>query len=302
MTVIFAKMILDSVNENGNRLSTLHLRYPRMIHSELMTHRMFSRNARSSRAVPVKKMLEEIKQNPVMPLFWGKNQKGMQASEECNEPIEIKWLDGSEVTVNREQAWLTACEVAVRIADGYADAGYHKQVANRILEPYMHIDTLISATNFENFLHLRDHADAEPHFDLLAKCVREEREQSEPKFLRFGEWHLPFVTNEEMEKYDIDTLKKLSAARCARISYAPFNGNADIESEIARYDQLITSDPVHASPVEHQATPDRVIGLYENGIRWQNRSLHGNFTGFIQYRKTIPGEFIEEPLYPVEIN
>lgn len=274
-TTISSKIILDSINSNGDRITTLHMRYPRFIHAELMTHRVFSRNARSSRAVPVQKMIDEIMNDPVIPLYWGKNQKGMQASEECDELV---------MGMNREEAWLWARDNAVDAANGFMNAGYHKQVVNRILEPFMHIDTLVTATDWKNFFFLRNHKDAEPHIRDLAIYTQEVMEDSEPVLLT-DEWHLPYVMTQDREDIsDGETLAKISAARCARISYSPFDGNASTEAELERFEKL-NGIPKHASPMEHQAYPDP---------KHQLPHLHGNLRGWVQFRKTIPHESVME--------
>lgn len=300
MTTISAQIVADSINATGDRLTTIHMRYPRFIHAEVMTHRVFSRNARSSRAVPVAKMLEEIRNDPVVPLHWGKNQKGMQAEQECDAEViypdthEDGYSGGTPV-----EAWLKARDYAVKFADGFADAGYHKQVVNRLLEPFMHIDTLVSATEWANFLHLRDHKDAEPHIAMLAREVRKAMDASTPDDLLIGQWHLPYVPHweraeivkavtgrdwrEDWKEADYLAMIKVSAARCARISYKPFDGSSEVDyvAELNRYDLLVGSQPMHASPVEHQATPDPVF---------YRRALHGNFIGWMQHRKTLKGE------------
>ncbi|MCB1466529.1 MAG: FAD-dependent thymidylate synthase [Rhizobiaceae bacterium] len=295
MTTISAQIIKDSVSQDGIRLTTMHLRYPRFIHAELMTHRDFSRNARSSRAVPVAKMIQEIIDNPVVPLFWGKNQKGMQASQECNEPImhpitKSPWP--------REDAWLLARYRAVEIARAFMSAGYHKQVVNRLLEPFMHIDVLVSSTNWSNFFALRDHDDAEPHIQVLAREMRKAMDVSKPNDLLPGMWHLPYTDDRDLDILGRETAIKLSVARCARISYAPFDGDASIESELRRYDTLVGSQPLHASPAEHQATPDVNDGKVKlhgkTYTAWSQSYLHGNFTGWCQYRKLLPNECVKE--------
>jgi hypothetical protein len=296
MTTITANIVLDSVSPDGIRLTTIHMRYPRFIHAELMTHRVFSRNARSSRAVPVATMLREIETDPVVPLHWGANQKGMQADRENNRLVGSYDFENGQaefVEISREAAWLKARDWAVIAAKGFMEADYHKQVVNRILEPYMHIDVLVSATEWGNFLALRDHHMAEPHIAMLAREVRAAIEASEPTLLQPDEWHLPYVTSEEWlyTGGEVDDLRKLSVARCARISYKPFDGNADWASEIERYDALVGSAPMHASPAEHQATPDirraNGVGGY---CGWWTPEEHGNFTGWRQYRKMLPGE------------
>jgi thymidylate synthase ThyX len=305
---------------------TIRMRYPRVLHGEIMTHRLFSRNARSSRAVPVRTMLLECTSIPFVPWHWGANQKGMQATEECDAPVLLKSFasnaefpenyEGIEVwarydsELKREEAWLSARDVAVEHAEAFMDAGYHKQNVNRLLEPFSWIDTLITSTDWNNFLHLRDHKDAEPHLQDLAHLVKQALDECEIHQLDFGQWHLPYITAEDIEwanrlfdatpktknKMVNEWLCKLSAARCARISYKPFDGDASYEREIERYNSLVTSERIHASPLEHQATPDQIfaghIGPYgEYRVdRWEKPELHGNLRGFIQFRKTIDGE------------
>lgn len=302
---MFAAVVQASVAENSSsRIVTMHLRYPRIIHGEVMTHRVFSRNARSSRAVPVKTMLNEVRNTPFVPWHWGKNQKGMQADEEYDAPVQLFQAEGNVgyYWASREDAWLDACAKAACAAEGFMNAGYHKQLANRLLEPFSWIDTLITSTSWANFLHLRDHGDAEPHFQDLAKLVRKALEEVRDKKLFQnllpGEWHLPYITESDREfvaeETDgdigkmLDMLLKISAARCARISYTPFDGNASYEREIERFNLLVTSERIHASPTEHQATPDVFI---PHSVGWANPNLAGNLgPGWIQFRKTLRGE------------
>ena len=286
---------------------TIRMRYPRIIHSEVMTHRVLGRNARSSRAVPVKKMLAEIDRDPFVPWHWGRNQPGMQAEAENNALVSRPYTEW----VTREVAWIDAAEVALEYAEAFHDAGYHKQVVNRLLEPFMYIDVLITSTNWSNFLWLRDHKDAEPHLQDLARMVSLALDEAKLKTLGRDNWHLPYITDEDLtwavsqhpSDWDamIGLLCKISAARCARISYAPFDGDASYEREIDRYNFLVSSDRVHASPLEHQAKPDSqkmdydihgpYIEEWATG-EWHNPHLSGNLDpGWIQFRKTVPGEF-----------
>lgn len=321
MTTIKAKIIADSISEQGIRLTTVQMRYPRIIHSELNTHRMFSRSARSTRAVPTKVYLGELDSDPFVPLHWGKNQKGMQAAEETDAPVTF---GGS--TMSREQAWLTARDRVVEVAKGMMDAGYHKAVVSRLLEPWSHIDVLVTSTSWNNFFALRDHPDAEPHIAMLAREVRKAMDGSAPTLLAPGLWHMPFIMESDIElaktvllERDIavgyidrpsgaiqDILIKMSVARCARISYAPFDGNASAKAELTRYDLLAKSNPPHASPMEHCATPDTQVSFrfrherlaggnvisYRDDIKWENANLHGNFVGWKQYRKMLPDEYV----------
>lgn len=304
-----AEVILASRGANGAPpIYTIRLRYPRIIHGEIMTHRVFSRNARSSRAVPVKTMLLETTTIPFIPWHWGANQKGMQAGEECNEKVLIPdWDDinlagdPEMISTDREEAWLQARDKAVDIATAMMEAGYHKQIPNRLLEPFSWIDTLITATDWANFLHLRDHKDAEPHLQDLARLVKQAIEEAEVRTLDEGHWHLPYINEDdwlEAHAGNMNTkaecfawLCKLSAARCARISYKPFDGDASYERELERYNQLVTSERVHASPLEHQAQVDTCWNQAGGDDAWENPDLSGNFApGWIQFRKTVPGE------------
>jgi thymidylate synthase ThyX len=278
MTTITAKIIADSVSElTGDRLTTFELVYPRCIHAELMTHRVFSRNASSSRAIPVSRQIQMIEDDPFVPIYWGKNQKGMQASEECNEPVNVE--ESSALTShNREDAWRKACAEAVKFAKAFSEAGYHKQVVNRLLEPFAHIKVVVTATRWQNFFELRTHKDAEPHFQHLAKLMLEEYRKSVPVTLAEGQWHTPYVTKEEahelVENFGYLAPIKVSAARCARTSYLNFDGTvAPFEKDIELHDKLVSSQPLHASPCEHQAYPSF------------DSACWGNFRGFAQYRK-----------------
>jgi len=288
--ILASRAVNADGDDQGPPIYTIRMRYPRIIHGEILTHRVFSRNARSSRAVPVKTMLLECTAIPFIPWHWGKNQKGMQADEECDEPLEILLDDGSmdDCELSREEAWLYARDFAVATARGFMEAGYHKQIPNRLLEPFSWIDTLITSCEWDNFLWLRDHADAEPHLQDLARLVKQAIDDAEVQILEPGEWHLPYITavDECAVSGEVTMLCKISAARCARISYKPFDGDASYQREIQRYNMLVSSDRVHASPLEHQATPDRLYG----GEAWESEHLHGNLTGWIQFRKTIPNE------------
>lgn len=292
MTTISAKVILDSISPEGIRLTTVHLHYPRCIHSELMTHRVFSRNARSSRAVPVKTIIQEVMDDPFIPLHWGKNQKGMQASEETNEPVLIWYDHDGYVPYTNEEAWLFARDKAVACAKRFNEAGYHKQIVNRLLEPFAHIDVLVTSTSWANFFALRDHEAAEPHIAILAREVKAAMESAPLQQLATSQWHLPYVTSQEY--YDgVGVAVKLSVARCARISYKPFDGDGSVEKELQRYQDLVGAKPLHASPAEHQARPDYLMEP-DDPNSWAEPSLHGNLRGWCQFRKMLPGEFVPD--------
>lgn len=292
---MFAKVILASKTWDSTALPliTMHLHYPDIIHGEVMTHRVFSRNARSMRAVPVATMVKEVREDPFVPWHWGKNQKGMQADEPCDAYVADP---ATGIMINREDAWRRAASQAADWASEYAGAGYHKQIANRIIAPYTWKHTLITSKSWANFFHLRDHEDAEPHFHDLAALVRGAIRNASYQWLKPGEWHLPYVTKSEMANNPLVVQRQLSVARSARISYAPFDGDFSIAREIERYDLLVGSQPLHASPTEHQATPD-MFKKVNGKLIFDNPELGGNFgAGWIQFRKTLPFEYIEDTM------
>lgn len=290
--MIEVKIIADSYNPDMNsRLTTFELVYPRFIHSELMTHRVFSRNAASSRAIPIDKVIELLQTNPAMPVHWGKNQAGMQAS------TEIENIEGAKLL------WLAARDSAINHAIVMRDMGLHKQIVNRVLEPYQLIKTIVTATEFNNWFWLRDHADAQPEIKELAKKMHDEYEISIPLLLSEGEWHVPYVniqrsihTGElfyidENDKYiTAEEARMISASCCAQVSYRKNDGSLEKASVV--FDRLINSVPVHASPVEHIATPivdseafeiEGITHLDKHGQLWS-----GNLRGWVQFRQLIP--------------
>lgn len=304
---ITATIIADSVSPQGIRLTTMQLRYPRFIHAEFMTHRMFSRNASSSRAIPVERLIEDVIRDTAMPIHWGKNQSGMQAREEHNGLVEVYgWGGGTERS--NLGAWNLARDNAIKAARAFHAAGYHKQIVNRLLEPFSHINVVVSATEWNNFFALRKHEDAQPEIKKLADEMWWAMRNSEPVLLQPGEWHLPYVLGKEAaeslvggdKKPNWDFLRRLSVARCARVSYLTHEGKAPlIQSDLDLYERLVSSVPLHASPAEHQATPDEgcICVDASRGPRerkpfwqWNNPHLHGNLRGWQQFRKTLPGE------------
>lgn len=279
-------MICDSINPAGSRLTTMELSYPRCVHAEFMTHRMFSRNSASSRAIPVEKMLQRIKDDPFVPIHWGVNQKGMQANEEIDSYSQY------EATAK----WLLARDNAVKIAEELNALGLHKQIVNRIVEPWMWITVIVTGVDhaWENFFALRCHPAAEPHIQKLAYQAREVYDSSKPMSLQWGVKHLPFVYGNDMVELlgwcrwekDIPhdecaaALAKISVGRCARVSYLTHDGKRDPQADIDLHDRLVTAKPPHASPFEHVATA------------YEGSDVGGNFgQGWFQYRKQIEGEY-----------
>lgn len=272
------QIVADSISPQGIRITTFHLRYWRAIHAELMTHRVFSRNARSSRAVPSRILLTE----PIFIPVFGMNKPGMQSDIVAPENLQMKWRN----------EWQDLASICREYVERWSSEGMHKQHANRPLEWFGWIDVLVTSTYWENFWTLRISEYAQPEFDELAKRMKAAMHDSVPRLLLPGEWHLPYIQFPERSSFVIDELLKLSTARCARLSYKPFDGNADYDAEVSRYEKLVVSSPVHASPAEHQATPDTFSHTLGGG--WDHPGEHGNFLGWRQHRKMIPGEAIME--------
>jgi hypothetical protein len=272
MTTISARVVLQSANsETGDAINTVLLRYPRFIHAELMTHRAFSRNAASSRAIPVQKMIDEAINDPAEPLYWFKNQRGMQGFTPMNKHEEE----------DARQIWHLSRLRAITFAKNMADVGAHKQIVNRLLEPYIHITTLVTATEWSNFFELRDHRDAEPHFRQLAEVIKEELHISPMQSLDPGQWHLPFIECPMAIQPDpLDV--KMSVACCASTSYKTVDG-FDMTREKAEtiYDKLM-SKPLHASPLEHVAQADQ---MYNGGYLKPTGAR--NFRGWVQLRSMV---------------
>ena len=288
--MINAKILLDSVTPNGDRLTTWILTYPRFILAEVNTHRALSRNTSSSRAIPVSKLIEQAKTNPAMPIFWGKNQPGMQADVE---------LEGAELA-EAKRLWLEGRDRAVEIVEKLIKLGLHKQNTNRLLEPWLHVTSLLSFTEAENFFALRAHPDAQPEFRALAYMMLDLYQKSEPTKLKTGEWHIPFG-----DKFDGDRIRaiyerehgrrtiytkddemelmiKIATARCARISYLNFEGKDDYDADIALTENKLSKSG-HWSAFEHCAKA------------MSSPTPCGNFVGWEQYRKTFADENRKDP-------
>lgn len=284
------KILADSAYKHKNtthRVTSWLLTYPRIIHSELMTHRVFSRSASSSRAIPVERMIANVLNDPFYPVYWGKNQKGMQAEQE---------LDKATITVATD-IWTDALHSTVAHVQELVKNGVHKQVANRLLEPFSWITVVVTATEFANFFALRAHKDAQPEFRVLAEMMKDLYYTNEPEQLDFGYWHLPFVEKRSNTSflphnhiddwgvpdvgYTLENEPNLitSTASCARASYLNFDGGQSFEEDQRLHDRLIGSVPGHWSPLEHQVTP------FTGGT-------NSNLVGFLQYRKLYENECI----------
>ena len=286
---ISAKMICDSVSEAGIRICTVLLRYPLSYHAELLTHRVFSRNAASSRAIPVAKIMQMIEEEPVMPLKWLLNKPGMQGGDE---------MTSDQIAIANE-IWNTHRQQTLQAMEALTALGVHKQYANRLAAPHQHINVLVTSTDWENFFNLRDHSDAQPEMMVLAQEIKGCIENSVPTLKRKNEWHLPFIEPEDIKRnLSIEDLRKVSVARCARLSYQAFDGKVTtLEQDLELCKKLFTN-PFHASPFEHQASPDELTIINSfGGATWKNPNLQGNFTGWIQYRKLFKNESSRDGKY-----
>lgn len=295
---IKAEIIADSISPTNCRLTTFVIVFPRIVLAELNTHRALSKNSASSRAIPFEKMLDMVKTNPFIPIRFQKEHKGMQGTE---------YYEGEE----HEQCvadWLNARDAAVKAATSFR-LPVTKQLRNRLLEPFLWHTVILTASEFGNFFALRAHPDAEIHIAKLAEEMLKAYNESEPKSLEIGDFHIPFgdKINEEKlwlihprnpkgfafapdasEKDIRSTLLgyqkiKVAIARCARVSYLNYEGKDDYAADIKLCDRLFGSAPRHLSPTEHvaQCTGDT--------------AAIGNFRGWKQYRYFFPDQNLEDP-------
>lgn len=297
--LITARILADSISPEGQRMTTMEIEYPRFILAELNTHRMLSKNSASSRAIPVKAMHQHIRENTAGPVHWGVNQAGMKAKEA---------LDPSD-TVEALLIWEQARDSALDYAMQLADLNLHKQVTNRITEPWMTMKTVISGTEWANYFWLRAHADAQPEIHELATKMMTAYNKSTPQLLRAGDWHLPYVKSTRLSSGELIyldnedlpiTLRQaqfISASCCAQVSYRKSDDTLEKAERV--FKMLIESEPAHASPVEHQATPMYAFVDEYNPETWQDGVTHvsrngdlwsGNLRGWIQFRKLIKNE------------
>lgn len=266
---IKATVVADSITVDGHRITTIEAEYPRFILAEVNTHSAIEKNSSSSRAIPIFKMIEQIEANMATPLYWGLTQAGMQAGDE---------LSGDSLLMAKSY-WRSASRRAIRHASNLHGIGLHKQTANRLLEPFQMMKTVMTATDWDNFFNLRIHPDAQPEFCLLAYKIYKAIQASKPALLRAGEWHLPYVeivqglhvkdtyyhvwnvdntgTETDGYKYEqpltLEQAQKISASCCAQTSYRKSDTSFNKASKI--FDMLVYADVLHASPFGHLATP-----------------------------------------------
>lgn len=310
---IVVKIVADSkVLDNRKVMArgiTFELTYPRIIHSELMTHRMLTKNAMSSRAVPIEKMIELVQQGAAMPVEWGSNNPGMRSKE----------LLSPEATEDAKKIWMEAANFACVKAAELSALGAHKQIANRLLEPFQFMRTIVTGTDWNNFRWLRVDVDADPTFYELAKVMMQAMDESTPETLGYGQWHTPYVEHfetgipgdygyyvldEEGNRVILtkDEALAISASCCAQVSYRRLNSTKEKALDI--YGRLLSGNKVHASPFEHQLTPfpyhmyDKkpLTGAalppwnWPKGVTHVTRDLEyysGNIRGFVQHRQLL---------------
>jgi hypothetical protein len=250
---------------------------------------MFSRNSASSRAIPFKKMVEMVWENPFIPIKWMKDHKGMQGNEYLTDKKDIE---------SATTEWLIARDRAIQSAEFLNDKETHgvtKQICNRLLEPFMWHTVLVTATDYENFFALRYNDQAEIHMQELARVMLEEYNNSVPVLKRTHQWHIPFGNNLDIDQackqltetgrsyselpelWDV----KVATARCARVSYMTFDGVIDYKKDIELHDRLAASG--HWSPFEHCAE----VAYWD--------TYYGNFKGWRQYRKGFENENKSDP-------
>ena len=290
-----AKILADSISERGARLTTFELTFPRVILAEFNTHRMISRNAASSRAIPTEKLIQRVKDDPFIPEF-RLNQKGMQAGGSLEEV-------GAQ---NALELWLHARDRAITHATAFHALDIHKQYVNRLLEPWMWCTVIASATEWANLFALRCNPQAEPSFQKIAGMALQALRASEPDVLGAGDWHLPLV-DEEDYKFSIDAhlptrpleavefLRKVSVGRCARVSYLTHDGKRDHSADVELHDRLAASG--HWSPFEHVAAP-----LAPGDHGFPQDGFSGNFRGWKQYRKAFEFENLDWTYVPAEVS
>lgn len=300
-----AVVLADSINQDV-RLTTLQITFPRFILAELNTHRVFSRSSASSRAIPIKKRIEEVIKNPFIPEAFTKNKPGMQADDVIQDQNEARRI------------WIQSASNAIAATLSLSEIGTHKQHAARLLEPYLWHTAIVTATEWENFFALRISAEAQPEFRRIAELMRDAMNDSAPRELGIGEWHLPFIDENDtiavravVPDESVDTyLARISAARCARVSYRTHDGRRDHQEDLNLAQRL--SSAGHMSPFEHvvqvSALPTHTMHefsskpwvCYQCGAtaNWDAPNVCrprfiGNFRApWMQYRKMLPNEAV----------
>lgn len=263
--MIYAKILADSINSSGDRLTTMEVQFHRFILPEFNTHRVFSRNSSSSRAIPISRQIDRIEKNPAFPVYWGMNKPGMQAD------IELESCD----VIRANRTWKKASKSAIKYAKKLEKLGVHKQTTNRILEPFMWHKVIVSSTEWDGFFEQRCSPLAQPEIRIAAEMMQKAYNTSTPHFLLKGEYHLPYLTFQDLNFPNKDKIK-MCVARCARVSYDNHDGSFNQIKDLELFNRLATAEPPHWSPMEHIATP-----------LTKKLSSEGNFSGFAQIRHNL---------------
>lgn len=263
-----AEVVLDSATAEGVRLTTFLVILPKWLLAELNTHRGLSKNASSSRAIPIWRYIRQVVKNPVFLIEYGAERRGMVATE-----VLTGWK-----RVVAEQAWLLGRYPMIGIALFlHYGPGLHKQAANRLLEPWVWAQDVVTGNEdmVRHFIGLRDHPAAQPEMREVGFLLHKAYRYSRPRVLNDGEWHLPFLRLEERWKLSLTDKIKASVARCARASLFHAEGYVSVIRDVGLYNRLRRAAPPHLSPFEHVCRPAPA----------EHKS--GNVTGWEQWRKLV---------------
>lgn len=260
-----AKIIADSISPSGHRITTMEVTLHRFVLAELNTHRRFSRNSASSRAIPTKKMLERVLASPAIPLVWTSEQPGMTGGPAID----------NQHAHEAESIWRGAAELMASSASQLNAIGVHKSITNRLLEPFMWHTVIITSTEWDNFFNQRCHPDAQPEFRAAADAMKHALDASVPVLLKIGEWHLPYIQDDEHDSH-ISNKVQLCVARCARVSYLTHDGVRSHVKDFELYDRLLHQSPPHASPFEHVAVCTNSDRYFANFYGWMSRRFDLN--------------------------
>lgn len=314
-----ATMLADSISAvTGKRICSLEIEFARIVLAEQNTHNAISKNASSSRAIPVKTMLEQIRNNPAMPARFGKANTGMQDAGEHNALIYLPYSDdeGNQIVLGPEEAWAYCANVTADLAQAWHDAGYAKQICNRWVETSQMMKMVITATDWNNYDWLRIHDAADPTIADLAEKIKAARDASTPVVLQPGEWHVPYYNDGVWKPFkesigglvvdkfghSLEHALVISSSCCAQVSYRKLDDTIEkARSVVARLNLNgeEPDQPVHASPLEHQASPIKPVAnsdvgypeLWPEGVTHMDRDgmfCSGNLKGFIQHRQLVP--------------
>lgn len=300
-----ARLIASSINEYGDWVRTFSVKGHLMILPESNTHRTDSKSIQSGRAVPTVTLRERMLNDIAYPVYYGRNRKGMSAAEECLEYVRHPFTGEM---LRPDQAWMAMAQTMAAWSESLTEAGWHKQLSNRPMSPFLYYHGTITATERDNYYGLRRHGDAQPEIRALADAMWEaEQSALAPRVLKPGEWHTPWIEEQDHDmvsafilRHDLPShshvmlINLVSAARCARSSYSTFDGRrSTVENDLRLCIDLIRSRPIHASPFEHQCTPDtKKVEWVATDINseaearevWAYPEDHRNFKGFRQLR------------------